>query len=126
MLLGGDRLALLLKDLSPVLDERVERLLRRALVGDDVVVNSLLHVEEELGVGWFGPEVFHDAHRLQELRSKGSALWEAGRIDDRLQSRIPADLPPLLLNFRLREPLDVAERIILVVRRRDYRDALAA
>ena len=39
-----------LEDLRPILDQLIESLLRRAFVGDDVVMHPLLHVEEELGV----------------------------------------------------------------------------
>src|ERR1700680_330979 len=44
-------LAFFLEDLLPVLDEKIESLLRRPLVGDDIVMHALLHVEEQLGVG---------------------------------------------------------------------------
>src|SRR5689334_5815975 len=49
-LLRGDLLALFLEDLGPVLDEKIERLLRRTLVGNDVVMHALLHVEQQLRV----------------------------------------------------------------------------
>src|SRR5271168_1263555 len=39
---SGRILAFLFEDLDPVLDQRVERLLRRALVGDDIVVDAVL------------------------------------------------------------------------------------
>src|SRR5271163_5275235 len=112
-LVGSNLLALLLKDLGPVLDQLIQRLLRRSLVGNDVIVHALLHVEQELRVRRLGPEVLHDRHRLQELRSKRCAFREAGGIDDRLQSRIAANFPPFLLYRRLRKPLDVSKRVIL-------------
>src|SRR5258706_15034383 len=42
---GSVDLAGFLEVLGPVLDQAVERLLRRALVGDDIVVDAFLHVE---------------------------------------------------------------------------------
>src|ERR1700739_1144464 len=96
-LVGSDLLALLVKDLGPVLDQLIQRLLRCSLVGNDIIVHALFHVEQELGVRRLGPEVLHDRHRLQELRSKRSALREAGGIDDRVQGRVAADFPPFLL-----------------------------
>src|ERR1700739_1505151 len=86
----------------------------------------LLRVEEELRVGRLRPEILYDRHRLEKLRSERRTLGEAGRVDDRLARRVAADLPPFLLHFRLREPLDVAERIILMVGGGHDRDALAA
>src|ERR1700689_3605052 len=63
---SGRILAFLLENLDPVLDQRVERLLRSALVGDDVIMDAVLHVEEERDVQRLGPEVLDHAHRLNE------------------------------------------------------------
>src|SRR5260221_8887301 len=48
-------LAVVLEHLLPVLDQRIERFLGGALVGDDVVVDALLLVEQELGIGRLSP-----------------------------------------------------------------------
>ncbi len=123
---GRDRLALFLEDFGPILDQLVKRLLRRALVGNDVVMHPLLHVEQELRIRRLGPEVLHDRHRLEELRSERRALGEAGRVDDGLKRRVAADLPPLLLDRRLGEPFDVSQSVLLMVGRRHHRDTLTA
>src|ERR1700757_52373 len=68
------QLAVVFEDLLPVLDEGIERLLRRALVGDDVVMDALLLGQQELGVGRFGPEVDDLAHRRQEVGGKRCGL----------------------------------------------------
>src|SRR5690349_13525966 len=88
-------------------------------------MHALLHVEQQLRIGRLGPEVLHDPHRLQELRSKWRALREARSLDNCLERRVATEFPPLLLYRRLREPLDVLQRIFLVIRRRHHRDALA-
>src|ERR1700730_14234595 len=89
-------------------------------------MHPLLHVEEELRIGRLRPEVLHDGHRLEELRSEWSALGEAGRVDDGLKRRVAADLPPFMLDRRLREPFDVAQSVFLVVGCGHHRNALAA
>ena len=53
--------------------------MRRALVRDDVVMNALLHVEQEVDIERLGPEVLDEAHRLQERRREGLARREARR-----------------------------------------------
>src|SRR5215470_3408974 len=103
-------LAVVLEDLGPVLDQVVERLLGGPLVGDDVVVDPLLHREEELSIGRLGPEVLHDLHRLEEALGEGGALGEAGVVQHGLVARVAAERPPLLLHVGLREPLDVLQR----------------
>ena len=77
-------LAFFLEHLGPIHDEQIERFLRRAFVGNDVVVNALLHVEKEFRVGRFSPEIDNDRHRLQELRRERRAFDEAGCVDDGL------------------------------------------
>src|SRR5437762_12615228 len=54
------QLAVFLEDFFPVLLERVECGLRRALAGDDVVMHAVLHREQQLRVGRLGPEVLDD------------------------------------------------------------------
>ena len=65
-----------LKIFGPVLDQQVERFLGRALVGDDIVVDALLHGEHELGVGRLLPEVLDPAHGLQEVGRERRGLGE--------------------------------------------------
>src|SRR5450631_1306047 len=116
---GGPRapnllLAVVLEDLLPVLDERIERLLRRAFVGDDVVVDALLLGQQELGVGRLGPEVDDLAHRLEEVGGERCGFGKAGIVQHRLVGGIAAERPPFLLHVRLGEPLDVGERVSLI------------
>ena len=59
---AGSDLAFVLEDLGPVLDSVSSASLRRALVGDDVVMHALLHRLQQLGVGRLGPEILHDRH----------------------------------------------------------------
>src|SRR5258708_627345 len=77
-------LAFFLEDLLPILDQEIERFLRRPLVGYDVVMDALLHVEQQFCVGRLGPEVLDDIHRLQEVGGKGRALCERGITEHRL------------------------------------------
>ena len=100
--------------------------MRRALSRDHVVMDPLLHGEQELRVGWLGPEVLHDAHRGEEVLGEGGALGEARVVEHRLVAGVTAQRPPLLLHVRLREPLEVLQRGLAVRRIRHHRDSLAA
>ena len=107
-------------------DQLVERLLRRALVGDHVVVQPLLHRLQQLGVGRLLPEVLHLAHRLEELRRRTAGCRRSsGRSAPRCGGEA-AERPPLLLHLGLGEPFDVGERPVHVVGVGDDADALAA
>src|SRR6266852_647200 len=70
-------LAVVLEDFLPVHDERIEGFLRAALVGDHIIVGSLLHGKQQLRVRRLRPEVDHHVHRLEELAGEGRALQEA-------------------------------------------------
>jgi hypothetical protein len=59
-------LAFLLEDFDPVLEQRVERRFRCALVGDNVVVDPILHVEQKRDIERLRPKVLHDSHRFDE------------------------------------------------------------
>src|ERR1700726_516520 len=83
-------LAVFLEHLLPILHQKIERFLRGALVGHDVVMNSLLHIEQELRIGGLGPEVLDDIHGLQEIGGKRRALRETRIIEHRLVAGITA------------------------------------
>src|SRR2546423_11016409 len=68
------RLARFLEIARPVLHETVQRLLGRALVRDDVVVDALLHVEQQRRVDGLGPEVLHHVHGLEKVAGERRAL----------------------------------------------------
>src|ERR1700722_19428739 len=123
---SGGIFAFLLEHFHPVLDQRVERLLRRALVGDDVIVHAVLHVEEKGNVQRLRPEVLDHAHRLDKRRRVGRALLIGARVKPGLGPRSPAKIRPLLLNLRLREPLHIGQRIVDILRSRDDRKPLTA
>ncbi len=50
-------LALVLEDLGPVLDQLVEGFLGRALIGNDVIMQALLHGKQQFGVGRLLPRL---------------------------------------------------------------------
>ena len=89
-------LAFLLEHLDPVLDQQVERLLRSALVGDDVIVDAVLHVEEERDVERLGPEILDHAHRLDRTTARRAALF-LKRPD--LSTAFDAEAPPRSVHF---------------------------
>ena len=78
------------------------------------------------GVGRLLPEVLHARHRLEEVGGEGGGGREAGVEQHGVRGRVAAQRPPLLLHVRLREPLDVLQRLFLLLRVADHRDALAA
>src|SRR3982074_1968095 len=100
-------LTLFLEHLLPILDQKIEGFLGRPLVGDDVVMDALLHIEQQCRIGGLRPEVLHHIHGLQEVAGKRRALCKAGIVEHGLVAGIAAERPPLLLNFGLCEPFDV-------------------
>src|ERR1700676_3921903 len=95
-LLSGLDLTVALEHLLPILDQQIERFLRGALVGHDVVMHTLLHVEQQFGIGGLRPEVLDDTYRRQEVSCKGRTLREARVVQDRLVAGIATKRPPLL------------------------------
>jgi hypothetical protein len=94
------RLAVFLEDLGPVLHQAVERLLGRALVGDDVVVERAS-----------APPAAAARRRAQprnrrwpwsqEGGAKGGWTAKSGIVHHALVAGIAAELPPLLLHVEL-------------------------
>src|SRR6266571_8993112 len=75
-----------LEVLGPILHQAVQRLLGGALVRDHVVMDALLHVEQQSGVDWLGPEVLHHVHGHEEVVRKWRACFEAWIVDHGLQA----------------------------------------
>src|ERR1700726_3010455 len=94
-------LTLFLEHLLPILDQKIERFLRRALVGAPVVMDALLHVEQLFRIGGLRPEVLDDIHGLQEVGGKRRALRKTGIVEHRLVAGICAQRAPPLLRVRL-------------------------
>src|SRR5882762_1726863 len=76
-------LSVFLEDLGPVLEQSVERFLRRSLAGNHVVVRALLHRQQQLRVAGLAPEVLDDLHRVEKDRRVRRGLLEARRLEDR-------------------------------------------
>src|SRR4030095_6368386 len=123
---SSEGLARVLEVARPVLDETVERLLRRALVGNHVIVDALLHVEQQSRVDRLRPEILDHFHRDEEVPGERRALGEARILQHRLQAGIAAKRPPFLLHVRLRKPFEVLQRIVLVLGIGDYGNSLPA
>src|SRR5947209_962866 len=83
-------LAFFLEDLGPVDDELVQGLLGRALIGDDIVMETLLHRLEQRGIGRLLPEVLDILHRFEELRGKGLRILEGRIVQHGIEAGIAA------------------------------------
>ena len=109
---GRLELAFVLEHFDPITTRPSSASFGRALTRDHVVVNPLLHCSK-VSVGRLGPEIFHDSHGVEKRLCIRLAGRKSRVFDNSLQRRITAQLPPLRLNLRLREPLDVFQRRVL-------------
>src|SRR5688572_14865876 len=108
-------LAFFLENSCPIFDQLVQRLFGCALIGDYIIMQTLLHGLEERRIGRLLPEVLHASHGLQEVGRERLRLCEAWIVENGIVAAIAAERPPFLLYVGLREPFDIGKRSFHVV-----------
>ena len=89
-------------------------------------MDALLHGLQQFRIDRLLPEVLDAGHGLEEVGRERRGVREVRVVQDCHMAGVAAERPPLLLNVRIGEPLDVLQCLLLLIRIGDDRDALTA